>query len=513
MPAKRAILLASFSIILTLLLFRLVGAEAPSVPGKVVVKLRPGLSGQSLQALLGREAEVIAEIPPLGVKVLSVPRGKEGEWLARLRASPFVEYAEPARPVRALLAPNDLYWSYQWNMGLIGAPQAWDVTTGTSAITVAIVDTGVDLDHPEFAGRIVQGWDFVNNDPSPDDDNGHGTHVAGIAAARGNNNQGIAGVAWNVKILPLKVLDSNGYGYDYDVASAIVSAADKGAKVINLSLGGDPSSVMADAVNYAYQKGCILVAAAGNNSVNRVLYPAAYTQVVAVSAVNYYSGVAWYSNYGPEIEVAAPGGDDNSLYEWILSTIPDDAYGFAYGTSMASPHVAGLAALIWSVNPGLTAAQVRYCITSTAVDLGAPGRDQYYGYGVINAADALKGKLAVRPGSVSFLADVSGFAGPSTATVSVENPGCVPVSWTAGIAPASWLSLSAGGSPVFLDAKGAIRITATLPATYGLYTDQILITGSAPGGQIITANIPVTLSYQPSLHRVFLPLVAKNAEK
>ncbi len=508
MPVKRIIPLVSFSILLTLLLFGLVGAEPPSGSGKVVVKLRPGSSWQSLQALMGQEAKVIAEIPPLRVRVISVPAGKEGEWIARLRTIPSVEYAEPARPVRALLTPNDSYWSYQWNMNLIGAPAAWDVVTGSSAITVAVVDTGIDLDHPEFAGRIVQGWDFVNWDPYPDDDNWHGTHVAGIAGAQGNNGTGIAGVAWNVKILPFKVLDSEGSGYDYNVASAIASAADMGAKVINLSLGGPSSSVMADAVDYAYRKGCFLVAAAGNEGSNQVLYPAAYTQVVAVSAVNCYSGATWYSNYGPEIEVAAPGGD---YYGAILSTIPDKTYGYAQGTSMATPHVAGLAALIWSVNPSLTAAQVRYCITSTAVDLGAPGRDPYYGYGVINAAEALRGKLTISPASLSFLADASGFAGPNTATVSVENPGCVPVSWTAGSAPASWLTLSVSGTTIFQGLKGAIRITATLPSTYGLYTARIPLTGTAPGGQVITRTLIVTLSYTQSLSRIFLPLVAKNS--
>ncbi|MCS7286225.1 MAG: S8 family peptidase [Anaerolineae bacterium] len=492
------------SLTLIWLLFKLVEAEIPSTSGKVVVGLRPGVSERSLQSLLGREVRVISEIPPLRVKVLLVPRGKEKEWINRLRASSLVEYAEPAQLVRALLTPNDPFWSYQWNMSLIGAPQAWDVTTGTSVVTVSIVDTGIDLDHPEFSGRIVQGWNFVKNDPYPGDDNGHGTHVAGIASARGNNYIGIAGMAWNVKILPYKVLNNKGEGYDYNVANAIVSAADRGARVINLSLGGPSSAVMASAVDYASRKGCLLVAAAGNFASNQVLYPAAYPQVMAVSAINYYSGTAWYSNYGPEIEVAAPGGD--SFYE-ILSTLPDDWYGYDAGTSMAAPHVAGLAALIWSVNPGLTAAQVRYCITSTAVDLGVPGRDHYYGYGAINAAEALRARVIRAPTRVFFLADSSGFVGPSMATVSVENPGCVPTSWTAGATSVSWLSFYTSGSPIFQGVRGSLLITATLPPTYGLYTERIFITGTAPGGQVIRETVTVTVNYTGSLFRIFLPVV------
>ncbi len=501
------ILFISLGLALALSLFKLVGAESPFVPGKVVVKLRPGVTESAFQALLGREAKIVNEIAPIRVKVLSVPPGKEKEWIEHLQASPIVEYAEPVRFVRALLNPNDQYWGYQWNMNLIKAPQAWDITTGTSGITVAIIDTGVDLDHPEFSGRIVQGWDFVNNDAYPDDDHWHGTHVAGIAGAQGNNSQGVAGVAWNVKIMPLKVLDSSGNGSDVNVAAAIVWAADRGVKVLNMSLGGDESSkVLADAVDYAYRKGCLMVAAAGNSATNQVFYPAAYTQVIAVSAVNYYSGTAWYSNYGPEIEVAAPGGDGSYL---ILSTIPG-WYGYAAGTSMATPHVAGLAALLWSANPNLTAAQVRYCITSTAVDLGSPGRDWYYGYGVIDAAEALKPKLSLNPASISFLADSSGFVGPYTATVSVENPRCVALNWTARISSTGWFTFSAGGSPVYQGINGAIRITATLPATFGIYNGQILVTGTAIGGQVVTGTITVTLKYLERLFKVFLPLVLKG---
>lgn len=502
-----------FSFVLVLLLFKLMEAEPSTIPGRIVVKLRPGVSGLSFKALLSHEVAVISEIPQLRVKVLSVPIGKEKAWLDRLRASPLIEYAEPARPVKALFTPNDPYWISQWNMRLIGAPQAWDITTGTSAITVAIIDTGVDLDHPEFSGRIVQGWDFVNNDPYPDDDHWHGTHVAGIAGAQGNNNQGIAGVAWNVKIMPLKVLDSQGHGYDYSVASAIVHAAYNGAKILNMSLGGEYSSqVLAEAVDYAYRKGCILVAAAGNGGVNKVLYPAAYTQVIAVSAVNYYSYVTSYSNRGPEIEVAAPGGDKDG---YVLSTVPDKNYGYGIGTSMAAPHVAGLAALIWSVNPSLTAAQVRYCITSTAVDLGPPGHDPDYGYGVIDVKEAVKEALEpqlilIKPPRVLFLADASGFVGPSTATVSVENPGCVPITWVVGASPASWYSFSASGNPIFQDIRGSIRITATLPDTYGLYISQILVTGTALGGRVLTSVITVTLSYHERVFQVFLPLVLKQ---
>lgn len=301
--------------------------------------------------------------------------------------------------------PNDPYYvQYQWNMELIGAPQAWASSLGAGQ-RIAVIDTGTDLDHPEFAGQLLAGRDFVNADDTAEDQNGHGTHVAGIAAARTDNGTGVAGVAWQARVRPVKVLDATGNGTIANVASAIRWSADQGDRIINLSLGGTAdSSTLRDAVNYAYGKGALLIAAAGNSALegNPTFYPAAYEHVLAVGAVNDTRGHARYSETGPYVDIAAPGGDpdgetDATVSHWIWSTYPRNkgfglpAIGYmpVAGTSQATPHVAGVAALVWALNPGLSADQVAAILQESATDLGSPGRDDRFGSGLLNAIGAV----------------------------------------------------------------------------------------------------------------------------
>ena len=290
--------------------------------------------------------------------------------------------------------------SLTYNLNKIKAAEAWLSCYQGQGVTVAVVDTGVDLDHPDLQANIVTGKSFVDGASSPDDDYGHGTHVAGILAAVGNNG-GVVGVAPSARIMPVKVLDEQGTGSIYDVADGIGWAADHGAKVINLSLGTvSDSSTLEDAVDYAYDQGVLLVAAGGNcgssdyyfngcDYQDQPIYPGAYADVVAVASTNSSDAQSSFSTQGSYIEIAAPGSD-------IYSAYYDGGYATMSGTSMASPHVAGLAALIWSQNSGWTNRQVRAQIRNTAQDLGASGWDSQFGYGRIDAASAMA-PLALMP--------------------------------------------------------------------------------------------------------------------
>ena len=283
------------------------------------------------------------------------------------------------------LYPNDPYYTSQWALEKVDAPEAWGISTGQEVL-IAILDSGTDLDHPDLAGKVRTDIDrdFVNNDGEADDDHGHGTHVSGIAAAATNNAQGVAGLGWEATLLPLKVLDADGNGYADDLADAIRYAADQGAEVINMSLGGAVPCpwYVQDAVDYAYAGRVILVAAAGNNQGNTENFPANCTHVLGVAATDPDDTRASYSNYGNHVSVAAPGSG-------IYSTLMGGWYGYMSGTSMATPYVAGLAALVYSRYPTYTPDQVASAILDNALDIGTPGWDMYTGCGRIEAFSAL----------------------------------------------------------------------------------------------------------------------------
>ena len=266
-----------------------------------------------------------------------------------------------------------------WGILRIGASNVWESGTG-SGVKVAVIDTGIQLNHPDLSGNILTGYDFVNNDSSANDDNGHGTHVAGIVAST-MNGSGNVGASYSAKLIPIKVLNESGYGYLSDVAKGIYYATDNGARVINLSLGTPyDSDVMRRAVAYASNKGVLIVAAAGNESGAPCSYPAAYSSVVCVVATTQDNKLASFSNIGGEL--AAPGVSNYSTYI-------NSSYAKLSGTSMASPHVAGSAALLMSVCTDCTTSQIRDILRSTAIDLGAEGKDIIFGYGLVNLVDAI----------------------------------------------------------------------------------------------------------------------------
>jgi type VII secretion-associated serine protease mycosin len=283
-----------------------------------------------------------------------------------------------------IVQPNDaLYAKYQWNLPIIETEAGWKISTGGD-VPVGIVDTGVDPEHPDLKDHLQPGYNVLDTSASPADDVGHGTHVAGVVAAVVNNSLGIAGMTWVNPVIPVKVLDDTGAGSTYGVAQGIIWAADHGAKVINLSLGNyADANFLHDAIRYAFDKDVIIVAASGNDNTSQPGYPAAYPEVLAVAATDENKNRASFSNYGDYIDVAAPGVG-------IASTYPGNQYAALSGTSMASPHVAALAALIRSVNPTLKNTEVMDIIRQTAEDLGPPGKDPYFGYGQIDVAKALR---------------------------------------------------------------------------------------------------------------------------
>ena len=386
------------------------------VPDEVIVKFKAAVASTEADKVLGRHGAVTLRVRKAGdYRVVRIPPGKAPDAVAaELRKDSAVAYAEPNGIVRALMVPNDPYYVYQWHFrgpsGDINVEPAWDVQTGQPSVVVAIVDTGVAYENygktyrlaPDLAGTaFVPGYDFVNNDSHPNDDEGHGTHVAGTVAQTTNNSLGVAGAAFGCAIMPVKVLNKNGNGTVDSVAQGIRYAADHGASVINLSLGSKSGAeTMRSAVQYAYERGVTICAAAGNDGGPTVIYPAAYdAYVIAVGATRYDETLSYYSSYGPSVDVVAPGGDvtvdqngdgygDGVLQQTFSQNPASFGYYFFQGTSMATPHVSAAAALLISQGAGGPDA-VRQALQNTAKDLGAPGRDDVYGYGLINAAAAL----------------------------------------------------------------------------------------------------------------------------
>lgn len=309
-----------------------------------------------------------------------------------------VDWVEPVQKVTKLGSPDDPFFSYQWHMTTLGATTAWDVTMGDGVI-VAVIDTGVSEGLDGFLD-LLPGWDFYSNDDDASDEDGHGTHVAGTIAQNTGNGTGTVGLAPEVSILPVRVLGPDG-GSSTDVAAGIVWAVDHGANIINMSLGGGGySNAMADACEYATNNGVTVIAATGNDGfTSYISYPAAYESVIAVGATTMDGSIAYYSNYGPGIDITAPGGDvtadldgdgygDGILQETIDSTTGSFGFFFFQGTSMATPHVAGAAALLYA-NGIKDVADMKTALTSTADDMGATGYDESYGHGILNPVAAL----------------------------------------------------------------------------------------------------------------------------
>jgi len=516
-----------------------------------------GAPGRSMLMSLGDAANKAKAFSILGVTSRPVfANNAVQEKMDTVLAAAAIQQRADVKSVRLnhiyhpAAVPNDTLYSRQWHYPLIHLPQAWDVTTGSSNVTVAVIDTGILSKHPDIdANRLVDGYDFIRStsnsadgdgiDPNPEDpgDGGgvrassfHGTHVAGTIAANTNNGSGVAGIAWQVNIMPLRVLGING-GTEYDIEQAIRYAAQlsndsntipsRKADVINMSLGGPVNSTTAPtAFRLARQAGVILIAAAGNDGSSQLSGPAAYDGVVSVSAVTINKRLASYSNYGSTIDVAAPGGDysdtnGDGLPDAVLSSRADDSsgtikytYDYAAGTSMATPHVAGVVALMKSVYPGLTPDIFDTMLANGELtdDLGTTGRDNSFGYGLINAQKAvaaavsaaggtpqppLPPALAVTPSALNFGNQLTSL------DINVSNSGSGTLTIN-GITNDSggWLSINAAT----IDLQGLGHYTASVTRgglSQGLYSANITVNSNA-GTVVIPVSMQVFAVYTGS---------------
>jgi subtilisin family serine protease len=446
---------------------------AEFVAGQVLVAYAGTASAAQIAAAESRAgAHHVTTIPGLDVRVLQVARGREGAAISSLRANSRVRFAEwNAVGSVADVSTNDPYFSSQRSTSLdqVRAPLGWSVSTGQAEFAVAVVDTGVSS-HPDLAGKILAGYDFVNGDTNASDDNGHGTHVAGIIGAATNNAAGIAGLCWGCNILPVKVLNASGSGSYSAIASGITYAADHGARVINLSLGGTSSSAtVQSAVDYAVARGAVVVAASGNQGCDCILYPAAFSNVVAVGAVDGASARRTYSNYGSALDLVAPGTN------WTTSNAFASGYAAFSGTSSATPVVSALAAILVGRSPSSTSAQIQGHLTSTAADLGAPGKDAETGYGLVDYAAALSAGPAPDPSpsagpTPTPAPSASAAPSPSVAPVPSATPTPAPTAVPVAIATKTYrgnLNARLTNKSYGL-AVGSGAFTATLSGSPGL---------------------------------------------
>jgi len=367
--------------------------------------------------ILGKKA---VQVPDLSnYYIIEVPEDVSIESMVEeYKNDSNIEQASPDYLSQIFKVPNDpgfkpYKWpdSTQWGLFKICAPAAWDYTTGNSSQVIAVIDTGVNYNHEDLAGKVILGPDYVNNDNDPMDDHGHGTHVSGIAAAITNNGKGVAGVNWNSKILAIKAFDSNGCGCDDAIIRGIQYASEHGAEVINMSFGGpyyDPA--IQDIINYAYAQGCVLIAAAGNGNTSVPAYPAACDHVIAVAATDKDDNRTSYSNYGPWVDVAAPGGafwtyDSNGGARQcgqILSCgLGDHDYVLKCGTSMAAPFVSGAASLVFSVTPDASPDEVENILKAGVDQIP----DKSIGIGRINIGRSLFNKVPPLPQNMPLISD------------------------------------------------------------------------------------------------------------
>ena len=489
-----------------------------------LLKLKAASQAGSASQTIDTAAKAVPGPALMQGQTVTPEKAETIRMIKALRRRADITDADPNYIVRPWLEPSDQYYPLQWHYPMINLPQAWNVTTGSDDVVVAVIDTGAILTHPDLQGKLLQGYDFIrdpanagdgdgiDSDPSDPGDNSnpsgsssfHGTHVAGTIGAATNNVSGVSGVTWASSIMPLRALGLFG-GTSYDIAQAVRYAAgldnDSGtvpvqkADVINLSLGGSGfSQIQQDLFTEVRNEGVIVVASAGNENTGVPGYPASYEGVVSVGAVNIQKEKAAYSNYGARLDVVAPGGDSSDINgdgypDLVLSTGGDNSSGvleetftFLGGTSMASPHVAGVAALMKALNPDLTPPMFDNLLATGQLtnDLGATGRDDFYGHGLIDAHKAVVAAgsapsdpiMVANPASLNF-----GTVGTDL-SLTLENGGGGVLFIDAPTDDASWLTVA----PTDVDRDGNGTYVASVDRS-GLeqdtYTATISIRSSA----------------------------------
>ncbi len=377
------------------------------VPGQLLVQTRLGANPNVVaRTLASHGANIQKQVAAIRVHVLRVPEPAIDRVQQALAATGLFTFVERDRIARVVATPNDPNFTSQWHLNKIQASNAWNITTGSPSITIALADSGVDPTHEDLASKLVPGWNFLTGTSNTADAQGHGTATAGSAAAATNNGVGVAAAGWSNPVMPLAIVDATGSASYSDMASAITYAADHAVRIINLSLAGpSPSSTLETAVSYAWNKGTVVFASAGNYSTSTPYYPAACVNAVAVSATDPNDNLSSYSNFGNWITLSAPGDS-------ILTTNNGGGYGAWSGTSFSSPIAASVAALVLSVRPSLSASALVNLLEQNSDDLGTPGFDQYFGWGRVNAYKAVSAALNITvdttPPVVSIPSPISG---------------------------------------------------------------------------------------------------------
>jgi thermitase len=401
---------------------------------RLIVQHRLGADRNALARTLSVHGAVVDHsIEPLHLSVIKVDPARREEIQKRLEESGLFNFVEPDYYAQVTATPNDPGYGQEWHLAAIQAPGAWNYTVGSPTVKVAMVDSGVDGTHPDLAPNLAPGYNFVSGGANTSDTMGHGTTTAGVVAAAGNNGVGVTGVEWTSSIMPLVVVDSTGYASYSNIAEAISYAANNGARIVNVSIGGTAaSSTLQSAVNYAWSLGTVVFASAGNGGANAPYYPAGCQYVVAVGATDQNNNWESWSNYGSFLSLVAPGSN-------IYTTSEGGGYTYGSGTSYSSPIAAGVAALVLSYSPSLSASALVSRLEQTATDFGAAGYDPYYGWGLVNASQAITG-LSYTP--------------PAPPTVTIAAP--------------------SNGSTV----QGMVSVTGSASASAGLSSVQFYVDGT-----------------------------------
>jgi subtilisin family serine protease len=368
---------AVFSLVILCVLFSVSSDQVRSEERTNIIIGSRSIDSKSsiVNIVRGQGGRLTKDIPRINALVFEIPSVAYDKLASSPGLRHHVRYIEREGSMsiqgKIEFTPNDPGYPLQWGYPAIDAPKAWDLTMGDPGVIVAVIDTGVDYNHADLNANVDPslGWDFYNGDSDPADDNGHGTHVAGTIAAETNNGIGVAGTAGMITIMPIKVCSRGGSCPTVDIADGIIFAADNGAKILSLSLGGfGYSQLLDDATRYAFnERGALIVAAAGNYNSGSPFYPAAYKRVIGVAALDQNSDKASFSNWGwDNVYISAPGVS-------VYSTYPGNKYVHMSGTSMATPHVSGVAALYWSVKPSWTNVHIGKQMLRKADDLGTNG--------------------------------------------------------------------------------------------------------------------------------------------
>ncbi len=481
-------------------------ADAAAPEGRLIVFWKHGRPARLAGARIAAASTVVGRA---GVRSVVIARpGLAAALAAQLRSDPDVATVIPDARMTADAwpasgSPNDPYFApHQAELGLIGVPAAWRTTTGSAAVIVAIIDTGSTADHEDLAGTVfVNPYNEITGTPEAVDDNGHGTHVTGTIAAQANNGKGIAGIAPGVRVMPIKALNAGGSGYFSAFLAGIDFAVAHGARIINMSLGGPlpPASVtaMQPTIDAAHAAGVTIIAAAGNDGDGSIRYPCAFNHVICVAATDNGDGHASFSNANAYVDVSGPGVSEISTYPPFGCAGAPDCYGYMSGTSMATPHLAGVAALVLSAWPTDTPDQVETALLSTAIDLGTPGRDDVFGHGRVNAAAA----VAYRPVPTAPTG-VAASAGDGAAIVSWAAPasdgGSAITGYTATSSPGGRTCETAGGLSCTVGG-----LTNGSPYTFTVQAANAA--GASPASDPSAVVVPVPAAAPPRASITALP--------